>query len=276
MMMNKGQLSNILRNLGLIRWMDRCRFHYEKLRMRKKNARFRREHPEVTLPPDYLIYESFQLDYRKYYTDSARTASWIADLIKKYSTSQEMILDWGCGPGRIIRHMHKHFPKSKLYGTDYNHESIEWCSEFIKTATFKTNRPSAKLPFQNSFLDVIYGISIFTHLSEKQHVEWFAELIRVLKPGGILLVSTQGNAFIPILSQREKEKYARGELIIRAGTNEGHRTFSAFQPPSYLKGMFAGTELLASIQNEAVEGKKPQQDLWILRKPKKADVDLYI
>lgn len=273
MIMNKGTLSNILRKFGLIQWMDRCRFNYQRLRMRGANARFKRDHSDIPLPPDYLIYESFQLDYRKYYTDSEQTASWLADLIKKYSTSPQMILDWGCGPGRIIRHMHKYFPDSKLYGTDYNEASIKWCSEFIKTARFQTNRNSAKLPFQSSFLDVIYGISVFTHLSEKQHVEWFPELIRALKPGGILLISTQGNAFIPILSPGEKERYLQGSLIIRGGTKEGHRTFSAFHPPAFLKRLFEGTELLASIQNEPIEGKKPQQDLWILRKPITVDVN---
>jgi len=40
--------------------------------------------------------------------------------------------------------------------------------------------------------DLIYGLSVFTHLPESSATKWLLEMQRVLKPGGILIVSIHG------------------------------------------------------------------------------------
>src|SRR5665811_734205 len=104
--MNKGKISNILRQLRLIYALDKLRFYIEKYKNRKVNREFKKNNPGVKLPPDYLIYESFQIHYKKYFTDSVDTANWVADHIGKHiELKGKNILDWGCGPGRVIRHL---------------------------------------------------------------------------------------------------------------------------------------------------------------------------
>ncbi len=82
--MKKGQVSNFLRHLILIYITDLVRFYIEKYKNGKVNRDFKRNNPEVALPPDYLIYESFRMDYEKYYTESQGTAKWLADYFRKY------------------------------------------------------------------------------------------------------------------------------------------------------------------------------------------------
>ena len=91
------------------------------------NKIFKLENPQVKLPPDYLIYESFQLDYKKYFTDSKDTTQWLTDHLKKHiDLKGKRILDWGCGPGRIIRHLPAVIGNGcEFFGTDYNKNSIK-------------------------------------------------------------------------------------------------------------------------------------------------------
>ena len=74
--MKRGEISKILRTFRLIYLSDWVRFYIEKSKNKKENQLFKEKHPDVLLPPDYLMYESFQVDYRKYYTDSKETAKW--------------------------------------------------------------------------------------------------------------------------------------------------------------------------------------------------------
>lgn len=266
--MNKGKISNILRRLRLIYLLDKLRFHIEKQKNRKVNAEFKRNNADVVLPPDYLIYESFQLHYAKYFTESVESAKWIAELAGKHIELKNInILDWGCGPGRVIRHLPKVVANGcKFYGTDYNQQSIEWCSKNLPDIEFNTNSLEAKLPYSDNYFGLIYGISIFTHLSEKMHLEWYQELYRVLKPGGILFLTTQGDNFRIKLTPEELRKYNGGELVVRGKVKEGHRTFSAFQPQKFMEALFKNAEIVEHIETKPGNASWLPQDVWIVRK----------
>jgi ubiquinone/menaquinone biosynthesis C-methylase UbiE len=266
--MKKGVISNFLRKLGLLQSADYIRFWAEKFRNRKKNRSFLSNNPGVKLPPDYLIYESFQLDYQKYFTDSEDTARWLADLLKKNIELNDVkILDWCCGPGRVLRHLSKFTgPETEFFGTDYNADSIAWCSEYLHGIQFNQNSLKAELPYESNFFDVIYGISVFTHLSEKMHFAWMSELMRVLKIGGIMLFTTQGEIFREKLTTNELTAFDEGNLVIRGHTKEGHRTYSAFHPKKFMEELFAQTEILEHIERKPDNGGWLPQDVWILKK----------
>ncbi len=265
--MNKGDVSHFLRRLGLMHFTDRMRYYYYKFKNKRKNSNFKKNHPDVKLPPDYFIYESFQIDYEEYYLKSRNSAQWILSFLKKYNSDGPYnILDWGCGPGRIIRHLPEFLDdKSRVYGTDYNAASIDWCKTNLPDIDFNLNGLEAELPYDNNFFDYIYGISIFTHLSEKMHFEWIEELYRVLKPGGILMLTLHGDAFIPKLSKAELADYRSGKIVVRGNVKEGHRTFAAFHPEGFTDKLFNRFEVLEHVAQQAGTG-KPQQDIWVVRK----------
>lgn len=52
--------------------------------------------------------------------------------------------------------------------------------------------PTARCPFPDSAFDVVYGISVFTHLSRESERFWLAELHRLLKPGGLAVMTVHG------------------------------------------------------------------------------------
>jgi SAM-dependent methyltransferase len=74
------------------------------------------------------------------------------------------VLDFGCGCGRILIHVMSDFPGHRYTGIDVDSEAIAWCRNNLSSASFKVNRPKPPLDFADASFDLIYGISVFTHI----------------------------------------------------------------------------------------------------------------
>jgi SAM-dependent methyltransferase len=262
----RAAISNFLRQFGLLYVSDRIRFIILYLKRFRKIVSFRKKYPGIEVPPAYLVYESFDLNYETYYSASKESAAWLLDHFRNYKELRNVnILDWGCGPARIVRHLPGLLDKScAVYGTDYNPKSIQWNRDHIPGVNFNLNQSSPPLPYVDNSFDIIYGISIFTHLPESLHYKWFDELIRISKNGGIIFLTLHGRAFKSKLTAPEQEKFDHGQLLIKGNTRIGHRTFAAFHPPSFVNQWFGKHELLLHEEGGVINS-KPQQDIWIIR-----------
>jgi len=124
----KTRISKILRSLGILILSDKIRFFYLHLKTLKERKDFISRNPNIPIPPAYLIYESFDLNYDSYYFASRKTAEWLLNHFKKFlDLHNKNILDWGCGPARIVRHLPDLLDNScAIYATDYNPRTIAW------------------------------------------------------------------------------------------------------------------------------------------------------
>ena len=103
------------------------------------------------------------------------------------------VLDFGCGCGRVLRHIQPHVNRAALHGSDVDAEAISWCQENLSDiGQFGMNEPSPPLDYPDASFDVVYSVSVFTHLAEDAQFLWLDELARITRPGGILLLSTHG------------------------------------------------------------------------------------
>jgi len=102
------------------------------------------------------------------------------------------ILDWGCGCGRIARFIAEEAP-GKLIGIDIDPDNIDWCAQNIRDAQFHTIGLNPPTAFAAETFDLVYGISVFTHLSEADQDIWLAELQRLTRPGSAILMSIHGD-----------------------------------------------------------------------------------
>lgn len=268
--MLRARLLHLIRSLGGAHALDRLRYAFATLKNARKNRDFRQIHPEFALPPDYLMYESFRLDYSAYYRSGREAAGWLSDHFANHRSRLERprILDWGCGPARVLRHLPAFFGQEGRYvGVDPNVESIRWIQQHIDFIEARSITQAAKLDFPNETFDFIYGISILTHLPAPAHEAWLTEISRILAPDGILLLTTHGPAYQGKLTSEEKAQYERGEIVIRGGVQTGHRVFTAYQPPSWMKTLFAKLNL--KVLNY-VPGRPRdwgiEQDTWVLGK----------
>jgi 2-polyprenyl-3-methyl-5-hydroxy-6-metoxy-1,4-benzoquinol methylase len=245
------------------------RFIIHKLKFKKINTRFKKEHPEIVFPPDFLIYETYKLNLNEYYNDGKNTAAQIVSIIHNYFDIMRpsiSVLDWGSGPGRIVRHLPELLPKATIFATDYNNKYVKWCKQNLKNVHVSLNNISPPLNYDNSFFDVIIGISIFTHLSEQNHVAWINELKRIIKPGGIAFVTTQGESYRLKLLPNEKEKFDIGKLVTREEVKEGNRLFSSFQPPLFFQQLINTKFEVEAFISPEKEALSPEQDIWVLKR----------
>jgi SAM-dependent methyltransferase len=106
--------------------------------------------------------------------------------------SFESILDFGCGCGRMLLWLEELGRMRALHGTDIDPEAVAWCREHIPYARLSVNEGDPPLPFEDDTFDLIFNHSVFTHIDERRQDAWLAELHRVTRPGGFLVLSTHG------------------------------------------------------------------------------------
>lgn len=266
--MLKQKIKKALNTLGLYGLVEKINFNRTKILHQKSNTKFIKENPDVVLPPDFYLYETFGLDYNNYYFGGKKTAEWILDTIKKNrNINNTTILDWGCGPARILRHIPNLTSNATVFGSDYNSDYVNWCSKNINNVTVKANALAPPLSFNDNFFDIVYVISIFTHLSDEMHHKWIQELYRVAKKDAVILITTHGNAHKFKLSPQEKKDFENGKLIEHSYKIEGNRLFASYQPKSYFQNLAENTGFtVLEHQERGVQNGKPTQDVWLLRK----------
>ncbi len=101
----------------------------------------------------------------------------------------ERWLDFGCGSGRMARHVAAWPFVRELWGVDVDGEAIDWMRRHCP-GHWSSIDPSPPTALASEFFDAAYAISVFTHLDEPAGNAWLAEIHRVLKPGGLLIAST--------------------------------------------------------------------------------------
>lgn len=99
------------------------------------------------------------------------------------------VLDWGCGCGRVARFLVRE--GVDLHGADIDADNVAWCREHVGT-NFVAISPDPPTPFADDFFGAIYGLSVFTHLTRDYEQAWLAELRRITRPGGIIMMSVHG------------------------------------------------------------------------------------
>jgi SAM-dependent methyltransferase len=109
-----------------------------------------------------------------------------------YALGGRRLLDFGCGAGRTLRHFMAEAEQGEVWGVDIDAPSIDWMEEHL-CPPLKVLRaePAPPLPFEPGSFDLIWAISVFTHLTD-QSLPWLAELHRILDVGGLLVASYMG------------------------------------------------------------------------------------
>lgn len=150
-------------------------------------------HGEFPLPPARLRFRVAEnASVLNFFTVGMRTAEGLHEAMA--CTGFQLhpgaaALDFGCGCGRTLLWLARQFPQIQWHGIDVDAESVAWCRSSIPGGVFSVNGPLPPLPYADGTFDLIYGVSVFTHLSEEHQRAWLPELGRILKPGGLLLLS---------------------------------------------------------------------------------------
>jgi SAM-dependent methyltransferase len=140
-----------------------------------------------------IVGQSFHATYRE--------AGIFIDYLYKHACQPKMperILDFGCGWGRMLRVLRykAEFKNVELHGCDVNKDSMEPIRRAVPYVYLQPCKRSAPAPYLDDWFDVIFAFSVFSHLSEASHLEWAKEYARIIRPGGRVIVTTQGLKFL--------------------------------------------------------------------------------
>jgi 2-polyprenyl-3-methyl-5-hydroxy-6-metoxy-1,4-benzoquinol methylase len=120
------------------------------------------------------------------------------------------VLDFGCGWGRILRYFTKDVTSGHLHGTDVNDKMVTLCRELLPWASVSHNQGRPPTQYRDDSFDVIYAYSVFSHLAEPIHRLWLEEFQRLLRPGGLAVLSIRPRFW---LERRQQARQAGSDTI---------------------------------------------------------------
>jgi SAM-dependent methyltransferase len=142
--------------------------------------------------------------YRHYIVDGRTNAEKIRDIIKSYcseslpSPSRQnsnappfVILDFACGYGRVGRHFKNVMPEVKYVGMDIHDDAVRFNRDTLGLEMMKSTQKTEEFYVGQTF-DFIFALSFFSHVRREHFLGWLSELHGILKPGGVLMISTHG------------------------------------------------------------------------------------
>lgn len=144
-------------------------------------------------PPDLRVLVGGAADPKWFSQRGRADGERFMELARRYCApleSSESVWDLGCGCGRIARWTAPVVLEGggAFLGTDINPRLVAWCAAHLPG---RYRRNPLKPPSNNASasIDVIYAYSVLTHLREGVARAWLAEIGRVLKPGGLAMVT---------------------------------------------------------------------------------------
>jgi ubiquinone/menaquinone biosynthesis C-methylase UbiE len=172
-----------------------------------------------------VLSASFYEQNSKKFSDT-RFCLW--DVVRDFSVNfkkQSFVLDAGCGNGKNIRY----------FKDICNIIGIDKCSNLVSICKNKgydvIEGEITCLPYNINTFDYIICIAVIHHLeTEQKRIESIKEMIRVLKPGGKLLITCWA---LESDEYSKKKKFTKGDNFVKFNKEEILRYYYIYDKESF-------------------------------------------
>jgi SAM-dependent methyltransferase len=155
-----------------------------------------------------------------YFFSGMATAATVGALVRRHAPRADGtgldVLDWGCGCARVTQHLLEARPPHRLTGVDIDPENVAWCRQNVEGASFEQVGLQPPTRFDAASFDVVLGVSVMTHLTEADADAWLAELARLLRPGGLAILTV--SSLHALLQHAEAAKVY--QTLLRRGIDD--------------------------------------------------------
>lgn len=113
------------------------------------------------------------------------------EIVKNFALGK--VLDVGCGLGygsEIIKNT-----TNQIIGIDIDKESIDYARKNYGDFANFLVYDGKKIPFPDEHFDLVCSLEVIEHIDKNYHEAFYNEIKRVLKKGGILVISTPNRNF---------------------------------------------------------------------------------
>jgi malonyl-CoA O-methyltransferase len=161
----------------------------------------------------------------------------MASVLKEIGNANgKRILDAGCGKGRYSILLKKEFPQAEIVAMDVSTEMLSQ----IPANIIKINRGILDMPFADNYFDFVICIEALEHVVQIE--TGIKELLRVIKPGGKLIVIDKNKNKLGMLETPTWEKwFGKDELITlmsKYGTISGSADYIGYDNVKSPDGLF--------------------------------------
>ncbi|MEO8430091.1 MAG: class I SAM-dependent methyltransferase [Acidobacteriota bacterium] len=151
-----------------------------------------------------------------------------ADVLRAFETCRDpdrsypRWLDFGCGAGRVARHVVDSPHVSELHGVDVDRGAVSWlAARSGSVGAFSAIPVHPPTSLAAAFYDVIYAVSVFTHFDARLEAEWLEEIARLLRPRGLLVATTLSPKLVwtrPDLTEAQRRELADTGFLFAPGS----------------------------------------------------------
>jgi ubiquinone/menaquinone biosynthesis C-methylase UbiE len=107
----------------------------------------------------------------------------------------QRVLDIGCGTGTLLQMIRQTEPNTELVGLDGDPKILQIAKEKTKNLNIRFDQAMAyELPYPDASYDRVLSSLVFHHLSTTNKQRAFREILRVLRPGGLMVIADFGPA----------------------------------------------------------------------------------
>ncbi len=156
----------------------------------------------VIPPEDGILRVAGYTSGAKFLLDGFTTLVKLREVVEQVASRSlsefSSILDWGCGCGRLTRHLIEEVEgaQTRIVGIDIDRTNVQWCQNHLPRASFDHCGLNPPTKLRTAAFDLIIGLSVVTHLNEATQFAWLNELRRVAMPGALLLLTVHGNTSV--------------------------------------------------------------------------------
>jgi 2-polyprenyl-3-methyl-5-hydroxy-6-metoxy-1,4-benzoquinol methylase len=99
------------------------------------------------------------------------------------------LVDFGCGSGRLASQIAARFPRLAYIGIDVVQEMLDYAATKTPAAYQFVLHRELSIPCPDASADFITVFSVFTHLLHEESFIYLRDMVRVIKPGGAIVIS---------------------------------------------------------------------------------------
>jgi trans-aconitate 2-methyltransferase len=145
----------------------------------------------------------------RYHDISTPQQNWGRKVLDRLTlVGTELVLDIGCGTGRLTEELARRVPAGRVIGVDQSPAMLSTAAAWLREQAPHTGlvqADAAALPFRRAF-DAVFSGATFHWIHD--HAALFRSIITALRPGGRLVAQCGGGPNLALL-------YARSDRLIR-------------------------------------------------------------